>query len=410
MKSNLSSIEGFPEKNRRDFLKGSICLVAGASLIRGENRAADNPGRTSAKLKAAVIGHTGKGDYGHGHELIFNDYPNIEVVAVADPVAAGRAKAAERCRAARQYASYREMLDKEKPQLVSVALRTTDQHHAMIKAALQAGAHVYSEKPFTQTLAEADDLLATADKAGLRIVVAHQMPYAPNIQKLKEALAAGLIGELLEIRAHGKQDNRAGGEDMIVLGTHLFDLICRFAGDPLWCTARVQQKGRDITRNDAHPATENIGPIAGDEIHANFACPAGVNVTFTSRAKNRQTAGLWGLELIGSKGAVKILTEAIPKIYLLKSGDWTAQGRTNEWYPWPEDPTLNWSTAEKSFGPSNRRLVDDWLDAIRTNRDPVSSGRSATKALEMVLAVYEAALTGRRVTMPMTKRTHPLEA
>jgi predicted dehydrogenase len=125
---------------------------------------------------------------------------------------------------------------------------------------------------------------------------------------------------------------------------------------------------------------------------------------------NRQTAGLWGLELIGSKGAVKILTEAIPKIYLLKSSDWTAQGRTNEWHPWPEDPTLNWSTAEKSFGPSNRRGVDDWLDSIKTRRDPVSSGRSAAKALEMVMAVYEAALSGHRVLLPMSKRTHPLAA
>lgn len=410
MKSNSILTEPLPGRNRRDFLKGSFCLVASTGLFKSSSNAADNAGHATAKLKAAVIGHTGKGDYGHGHELIFNDYPNIEVVGIADPVASGRAKAAERCHAARQYADYREMLEKEKPQLVCVALRTTDQHHAMIKAALGVGAHVYSEKPFTRTLAEADELLATADKASLKIVVAHQMPLAPNIQHLKTALTSDVIGELLEIRAHGKQDARAGGEDMIVLGTHLFDLIRRFAGDPVWCTARVLQNGRDITRSDAHPATENVGPIAGDEIHASFGCPNGVNVTFTSRGKNRQTAGLWGLELIGGKGAIKILTEAIPKIYLLKNADWTTEGKTLEWRPWADDPTLNWSTAQKSFGPSNRRLVDDWLNAIKANRDPVCSGRAAMKSLEMVMAVYEAALTGRRVALPMTKRTHPLES
>ena len=80
----------------------------------------------------------------------------------------------------------------------------------MAAAALNAGAHVYLEKPITQTLAEADDLLSTARNRGLKIAVAHQMRLAPNVLFLKERLADGLIGELLEIRACGKQDKRAG--------------------------------------------------------------------------------------------------------------------------------------------------------------------------------------------------------
>src|SRR5437899_12449649 len=102
------------------------------------------------------------------------------------------------------------MLEREKPQLVSVAPRWTDQHHAMALAALAAGAHVYLEKPITRTLAEADELLAVADRAGLKIAVAHQMRLAPSILFLQASLEGGLIGDLLEIRAHGKQDQRAG--------------------------------------------------------------------------------------------------------------------------------------------------------------------------------------------------------
>ena len=75
----------------------------------------------------------------------------------------------------------------------------------------------------TISLAEADDLLAVAEKKRLKIGVAHQMRLAPNIQSLKARLGDGVIGDLLQIRAHGKQDTRAGGEDMLVLGTHLFE-------------------------------------------------------------------------------------------------------------------------------------------------------------------------------------------
>ena len=182
-------------------------------------------------MPAAIIGHTGKGDYGHGLDLIFNGREGIEVVAIADPEEAGRAKAAARCKALRQYNDYHQMLAKEKPRLVCVAPRWTDQHHAMGMAALEIGAHVYMEKPLTQTLSQADELLAKAEKAKLKIAVAHQMRLAPNILHLKKIVDDGAIGELLQIRAYGKQDPRAGGEDMLVLGTHLFDLVRFFAGD-----------------------------------------------------------------------------------------------------------------------------------------------------------------------------------
>jgi predicted dehydrogenase len=52
--------------------------------------------------------------------------------------------------------------------------------------------------------------------------------------------------------------------------------------------------------------------------------------------------------------------------------------------------------------------VDDWLDAIAKNRAPECSGHNAMKAIEMVMAVYQAALTARRVPMPLVDRKHPL--
>jgi predicted dehydrogenase len=384
--------------NRRDFLQRT---TATAALLTGVTRAAGNRTYT-----AAVIGHTAHGNFGHNLDLIFNDRPGIDVVAVADPDEKGRASAQQRTRARRSYADFREMLEKERPQLVCVAPRWTDQHHAMVGAALAVGAHVYCEKPFTQTLAEADDLLAQAARAGRKIAVAHQGRVAPNTLLLKRRIDEGLIGELLEIRVHGKQDKRAGGEDMLVLGTHQFDLVRFFAGDPQWCSARVLQAGREITPADAHTVTENIGPVAGDEIEAWFALPRGVNVHYTSRGKNAATAGPWGMELVGSRGRARLLNEVFTDVFVWRGGELSARGQTGEWRPL--EGSSDGTKEERGFPAANRRVVDDWLAAIAENREPLCSGYAAMKSLEMIHAVFTAGLSKRRVEFPLANRRHPL--
>ena len=90
--------------SRRDFMASLTGAIVAADL----SNLAGEPG---AKLKAAVIGHTGRGDYGHGLEGIFSNRPDVEVVALADPDSEGRATTAAKIGAARSYADYREMLE-----------------------------------------------------------------------------------------------------------------------------------------------------------------------------------------------------------------------------------------------------------------------------------------------------------
>jgi len=235
------------------------------------------------------------------------------------------------------------------------------------------------------------------------------MRLAPSIVHLKKLLDDGALGELLEIQAHGKQDNRAGGEDMIVLGTHLFDLMRLFAGDPLWATARIMQSGKEATLQDARQPSENIGPVLGDEIHAHFAFPNGVNARFTSRAKFRATAGPWGLELIGTKAVVRILANVYPDVYMLSRGEWKADGNSDRWRRPEGDPTASLSADDRAFRAANRRVVNDWLDAIKRDREPACSGNAGLRAVEMCMAVFESGVSGSRVQFPLKNRRHALE-
>ena len=382
--------------SRRGFLHLAACagvLAAGTRSSRGADPA--------TRLKAAVIGHTGRGDYGHGLEGIFANRPQIELAALADPDAEGRRQTAWKTGAARAYADYHEMLAKERPSLVSLAMRQADQHHAIGLEVLRAGAHLYCEKPFTTTPAEADELLAEANRRGLKIAVAHSMRMMPAILRLKQALAEGLIGDLAEVRAYGKQDSRAGGEDMMVLGSHLFDLLRLFLGDPLWCSARVLWRGRDITRTDGRLVNDNVGPVAGDHVFAQFAFGRELNATFSSTAGLRETVGHWGIEFYGSKGVARILCDLAPNVFIRRSTPWKAEGRTDDWKML--DPALAKGPAPHNAGP-----VGDWLEAIAQNREPECSGRNGAWAVEMVMAVYQAALSGKRISFPLVERRHPL--
>src|SRR5579884_808199 len=127
----------------------------------------------AGKYRVAVIGRTGKGNYGHGLDVVWKALDNVEIVAVADEDEKGRAAAAARLGAANAYADYRKMLDKERPQVVSVADRHLDQHRDMVVACARAGASVFLEKPMARTLAEADEMVKACEMHHVKLAIAH---------------------------------------------------------------------------------------------------------------------------------------------------------------------------------------------------------------------------------------------
>lgn len=390
--------------NRREFLSSGVAATAALTF---DLSAAPKTTRT-----AAIIGHTGAGNFGHRMDLVFNGLPNVKVVAVADPSDAGRAKAEANSKAVRGYANYREMLAKEKPDLVAVAPRWSGEHHAMTMAALEIGAHVYLEKPFTMTLAEADEILQLATKKQRKIAVAHVTRIAPIVIRLQQALKEGLIGDVLEIHSVGKMGSRAGGQDMMVLGLHVFDLVRLFGGEVAWCHARIRQGGRAAKLIDAKESpSDRVGPVVGDDIHAQFAMDSGINATFRSRRGLEKAAGPFGMKIIGSQGVIRFKSGVAPVISHLAGPSRIASTRTETWKNW----TGGVNPADEAefdgltgYDAAHRRVVRDWLLAIEQNREPLASGYRAMKAIEMAHGVFQSGIAGRRVEFPLANRDHPL--
>jgi predicted dehydrogenase len=74
-------------------------------------------------------------------------------------------------------------------------------HYEMAKACLSAGKHVFVEKPIARTAAEAEDLVATAERKGLVLMVGHTFLFSPAVRRMKEIIANGDIGEVQYITA-----------------------------------------------------------------------------------------------------------------------------------------------------------------------------------------------------------------
>src|SRR3546814_6617468 len=133
---------------RRNFLRTAAAAAVGAPFILDKAFAAP-PDR---KLRHACIGVGGMG----GHDLQnFKSHPDVEIVALCDVDENHLKKAAELIPGARLYTDWRELLKKEKRHIDAVNVTVPDHNHFIIAmAAIDAGKHVYCQKPMCHAVAE----------------------------------------------------------------------------------------------------------------------------------------------------------------------------------------------------------------------------------------------------------------
>ena len=369
------------------------------------------PKGPGGRYRTAIVGHTGAGDYGHDLDLTVGRMPELDVVALADPDPGGRALAAARAGAARTYASYDELFAREQLDLVVVASRHVDAHEALLLAALGAGAHVYCEKPLVRTPAEADRVIAAARLAGVQIAVAHINRAFAVLPRLRALVASGEIGKLRRVHGFGKCDRRGGGQDLMVLGSHILDMMSYFAGEPAWAHAHITLAGRDVVAGDIHAGDEGVGPVAGDSIVSHYAFRSGVMGEFESFfAQDSAPVSYFGLQLEGTQGTIGMRSfggrllfrhsRAIP----LPGLDERWETLTLDGYS-PEGP----EDMDERYIWAHQQLIRNLLASAEAGTEPIASARAAATALDMIMATYESHFTGRRVAFPLVNREHPLE-
>ena len=243
---------------------------------------------------------------GHGTHLAFVGLPGVEHVALADPNHEGLEKRMCELGAKRHYDDYLEMLDREQPQIVVLGSRLPEDHDVQIRAAVERGIHVFCEKPMTSDLRVADELIALAKKHNAKIAVAHLARHALVFQTMKRMIEEGAIGTPLTFYGRGKEDERGGGEDMVVLGTHILDLGCYLFGAPASVSAEITVEGRPLRREDRSVTKEPLGPVAGDNVFALYRFPNSVRGIFESRKGLFRKQVRMGVSVVGTEGILSV--------------------------------------------------------------------------------------------------------
>ncbi|MGD2178359.1 MAG: Gfo/Idh/MocA family oxidoreductase, partial [Anaerolineae bacterium] len=179
------------------------------------------------KVKVGIIGSQFQADI---HAASFQIMPEeAEVVAVASPTPGHPEELAKRYGIPRVFHDYREMLQEDDIEMVTIAAPNY-QHAQMTIDIANAGKHVVCEKPLCMTLEEADEMIETCEKQGVLLLYAEELFFTPKYVKAKEMAEQGAFGRVYLVRQSEKHFGphaewfwdveRSGGGVFMDMGCH----------------------------------------------------------------------------------------------------------------------------------------------------------------------------------------------
>ncbi|MEP6672600.1 MAG: Gfo/Idh/MocA family oxidoreductase [Chthoniobacter sp.] len=363
--------------------------------------------------RVGIIGSTNRGGYGHGMDTAFKDKALFEIVGIADDDPTGLAASGKRLGVTKLYVDYREMLAKEKPEIVGIGPRWVSDRVAMVTAAAEAGCHIFLEKPLAANLRDADAMLAACQRAKVKCGLAHQLRAMPPLRAALADIRAGKYGKVLRLYGQPSDDARGGGEELIVHGTHFFDLMISLVGPPRWVSAHFATGERDATLADKHEGREPVGPIVGDSAAVMIGFDHGVRGFWNSTANLNKGGTIYGLTIQCEQATICMRTRG--EVFIYPGPVIEPENDQRAWQKvWVED----WHfTPEHQPAPlndyllrGNQTLVRELVAAIERDTEPSASLRDAVFVTEIIQGAYASHFAdGRRLAIPLVVRRHPLE-
>lgn len=329
------------------------------------------------KLKIAVIGCGSIAQHRHLPEYKFNK--NVEIVAVCD-INEERANQVAEKYEAKVYTDYKELLQSGEVDAVSVC--TPNYLHAPISiAALEAGIHVLCEKPMATSYEEADAMISAAEKNGKKLMIAHNQRFVKSHQKARQLIESGEVGKIYSFRSafgHGgpegwsvegkggwffKKDQAFIGA-MGDLGVHKTDLLRYILGEEfVEVGAFVETSAKDFADVDDNAVcvlkTESgiIGTLA-----ASWA--------YVGKEDNSTI-------IYGEKAILRL--EDHPTYSLV------VQYATGEVVNYE----LGKIQSNDEGGQNNSYVVENFVDCVLNNTEPLVTGEEGKRSLGVVLAALQ---------------------
>jgi len=324
----------------------------------------------------------GSGVMGRNHVRVLRELGEVDLVGVAD---ANRDAAFQVAgiHGTRGYGTHQELLEREKPDAVIVAAPTNN-HHAVVVDALEAGCHVLVEKPIAATLEEADDLVARAAKAKLVLAVGHIERYNPAVIELKRRLDEGQLGRVFQLNARrlGPFPQRIRDVGVVVdLATHDLDVMRYLTGSEI---VRVYAE----TRREVHTTKEDL--LSG-LLRFEDGSVGVLQINWLTPSKIRELA------VTGERGMFRAdyLTQ---DLFFHEN----AAASENNWQQITmlrgvsEGPMVQYAIQKRE---PLRSELEAFLRAVAGDASSIVTGEDGRKALRLALALVESGAEGRVVTI-----------
>jgi UDP-N-acetyl-2-amino-2-deoxyglucuronate dehydrogenase len=354
-----------------------------------------SPGTPPAALRAGIVGC---GAIARNHLEAFAALENVEVAVVCD-VDLSRAEATAAAWGVGRAVGSVEQLLAAGVDIVSVCTPHPTHEDVVLQAAA-AGAHVLCEKPIAIDLAAAERMVRACDDAGVKLGVLFQRRFWPAAQRLRAAIDDGTLGTPVlgqcSVMLHRDPSYYSrdawrgtwatdGGGVLMTQAIHYLDLLQWYMGDIAEVYGRIStyKHAADIEVEDSASAvlTFTSGAMATLQASTAVSPSLGVQVRIT-----------------GATGATAQLSE-FPEGSDGRVDLWAADGTisTEPVHPAGVEPNVDLSTINGQLIPHHTAQIRGFVAALAAGTEPAVTGRDATAALRILLAVYESARTGAPV-------------
>lgn len=316
-----------------------------------------------------------------------------ELVAVASPSGEHAEGFARRFGIPHHFRDYRNMLELDELDLIVIGA-PNDVHAAITIDAAAAGKHIVCEKPLCLSLADADRMIDACRAAGVKLMYAEELCFAPKYVRLKQLLDSGALGEPVLLKQSEKHDGphaahfwdveRAGGGVTMDMGCHAIEFFRWMLGRPKIISVYAQMGTHvhaDKTRGD-----DNALLIL--EFEPGVIALAEESWTKLGGMDDRA-------EVHGSRGVAyaDLLHGSAIETYSAVGFDYAVEKAGG---------TVGWSFTiyEEGWNYGFPQEMAHFVDCVLYDRQPLVTGEDGRAVLEVLFAAYASAGSGRKVELP----------
>ena len=328
------------------------------------------------------------------HAEALKTVPQAELFAVASPTPGHAAAFAERHGIPHHFTDYQQLLEAGEVDLIVLGV-PNDLHCDFTVRAAAAGKHVVCEKPLCMNLAEADRMIGACGRAGVKLMYAEELCFAPKYVRLKKLLDDGALGEPTLLKQAEKHDgphaphfwdvDRSGGGVAMDMGCHAIEFF------------RWLLNKRSIASVYAHMATQVHGDkTQGDDnalilVEFEGGCVGLAEESWTKLGGMDDRA-----EVYGSKGVAfaDLLRGNSIVTYSTSGYDYAVEkaGTTAGW---------SFTIYEEIWNYGFPQEMAHFVDCVQNDKPPRETGEDGRAVLEALLAAYLSAGTGAKVALPL---------